>query len=478
MAFNSYTYLLFLALAVYLFWQAPKSWRGPYLLVVSLVYYATCNVSFVALPLAMGLGVYLISRRILAQPKPHKGWMRLGIVLALAVLGFFKYRVFFLDSLNAVTSQFRLPTLAVAGALVLPVGVSFYTFECIAYLIDTAQGRVGKPSLRNLSNFLVFWPNLTAGPILRARELIPQFSFEKEFEFKFLVAGLDRFIWGLVQKSVFADPLGSWVDEGFTTGRTLSTLDGWFLAVAFGLQIYFDFAGYSNMAIGTAQMLGIKLPENFRYPYHASSPSDFWSRWHMTLTRWIRDYLFFPINTRFRGAPLPLYLSLVGTMALVGLWHGAGWGFILWGALHGLYMVFYRVAEAFVEARRRQPATLKFWTPLWSLFTLLAVTAAWVPFRAHRISRTWAIWKSMFLGFSWGTGFAPRFYLVSLLLVLFCALEPYLMSLVKKVDVAVSSHPRLPLPAVITIRFAIYCCGLLGFMILNQREVQFIYSQF
>ncbi len=199
-----------------------------------------------------------------------------------------------------------------------------------------------------------------------------------------MLRGLDRLIWGLVQKNLIANSLGSWVDQGFLPGAAAlnTTIDNWFLAAAFGLQIYFDFAAYSNMAIGAAQLIGIQLPENFQFPYLARNPVDFWSRWHMTLTRWIRDYLFFPINARYRGAPVPLYLSLLGTMAVIGLWHGAGWGFVLWGVLHGAYLVLYRMFERLHETRLPQLAEARWVRACWRVFTLLAVTAAWVPFRA------------------------------------------------------------------------------------------------
>src|SRR5262249_29158599 len=152
--------------------------------------------------------------------------------------------------------------------------------------------------------FVMFWPHLMAGPIVRARELIPQLSFASKFEVKFVFEGIDRLIWGLVQKNVIANTLGAAVDSGsFSPSAPLpSTIDGWLTAVAFGLQIYFDFAGYTNIAIGAARLLGITLPENFRYPYHAANPAEFWSRWHMTLSRWVRDYLFFPLNAHFRGS--------------------------------------------------------------------------------------------------------------------------------------------------------------------------------
>ena len=213
--------------------------------------------------------------------------------------------------------------------------------------------------------------------------------------------GLDRLLWGLVQKNLFANNLALWVNEGFQPKAAAlhSFFDNWALAAAFGLQIYFDFAAYSNMAIGSAHLLGINLPENFNYPYHASSPADFWSRWHMTLSRWIRDYLFFPINARFRGAPMPLYLSLLGIMALVGLWHGAGWGFILWGVLHGAYLLVFRAWEEFQQKRFRALADRIPHKLFWRAFTLAAIIAAWIPFRAETLQQSGTMLRSM-LGFS------------------------------------------------------------------------------
>ena len=205
--------------------------------------------------------------------------------------------------------------------VVLPLGISFYSFEAVSYLFDSQQGRVSSTSFLDLALFIMFWPHLIAGPIVRVRELVPQLKFDRKFEIGFVLQGLDRVVWGLVQKNVFANSIGPWVDNGFVPGAApLNTaLDNWFLAAAFGLQIYFDFAAYTNIAIGSAQLIGVKLPENFRYPYHAVTPPEFWSRWHMTLSRWIRDYLFFPLNARYKGSPVSVYLSLVAAMAVVRL---------------------------------------------------------------------------------------------------------------------------------------------------------------
>ena len=241
--------------------------------------------------------------------------------------------------------------------MALPLGISFYSLEAISYLLDTRQGRVKSSSFGDLALFIMFWPHLIAGPIVRTRELIPQLKFDKPFESRFVFTGLDRLLLGLVQKNLIANTIGSWVDDGFNPNVAAlnTTVDNWALAIAFGIQIYFDFAAYSNMAIGAAQLIGITLPENFRFPYHAANPPDFWARWHMTLSRWIRDYVFFPLNAGFEDRKLRLYLSLVSIMGVVGLWHGAGWGFILWGLMHGAYLAAYRAFEAWRGEGSPQP---------------------------------------------------------------------------------------------------------------------------
>jgi len=477
MPLNSYTYLVFLAIVVIVFWQLPSRWRGYYVLVVSMLYYATWNAYFVAIPLALCTFVYLVNRQMLAGGKPDRRWMWAGIVAVLLVLGFFKYRQFLVDSANALLPALKLHPITFALAIGLPLGISFYSFEAISYLIDSKQGRVGKPRFVDLVNFVTFWPHLMAGPIVRVRELVPQLKFEQGFSGRFLVYGLDRLIWGLVQKNVIANPIGAWVNEGFNSGAIHSTTDCWFLAVGFGLQIYFDFAGYTNMAIGAAQLLGIKLPENFRFPYHASNPADFWSRWHMTLSRWIRDYLFFPVTTKYHGAPAALYISLIGVMAIVGLWHGAGWRFVIWGMMHGLYMVLYRIFEGFKEGKFSWLTQSRISAVGWRAFTLVAVMAAWVPFRAGSLHQALGMLQTMFFSFSRGMELTRRFYLVTVMVSLFCAVEPFLMRWLSSMDGAGerrATSQRMLLVA----RSLTYACGLLLFMIFDQQDTLFIYFQF
>jgi len=477
MPFNSLPYLVLLAVAVVLYWLLPAPFRRLFVLVASMAFYASWGIIFVWVPLAVAGLVYLISKQIAVDPAKPKSWLWLGVSSLLALLVFFKYRGFLALNLNLLAPLFGVPHFSVGGAIAFPMGISFYTFEAIGYLIDVRQGRVKMPKFLDLVLFFLFWPNILSGPIVRARELMPQLDFNKAFEGRFFFEGLDRVIWGLVQKVVIANVLGIWVDKGFAQTVTALpfTMDGWFLAIAFGLQIYFDFAGYTNMAIGTARLLGVTLPENFRQPYHAATPPEFWARWHMTLSRWIRDYLFFPINAKWQSASLPLYLSLLGVMALVGLWHGAGWNFILWGALHGSYLVLYRMYESW-KPLLATGSNSQFARGIWRLLTLIGVACAWVVFRAPTMAKAGAILSSMFYRLSAGRAFGPGFYAFTSLVVLFCVVEPTVLQRLSAIEGRAGSTG--PSPFRILVRPLAYLFGLLLFLLFDQNNAQFIYSQF
>jgi alginate O-acetyltransferase complex protein AlgI len=478
MQFNSYSYLVLLLCAVAIFWALPVRVRRWFVLAVSIGFYATWSPVFVLVPIALCVGVFVMARRI-ATGSNAKTWYRAGIIYALAFLILFRYHDAVSASLAWLGRSFRL---APGGTLlwaIIPVGISFYTFEAISYLIDVKQGRAKPTRFSDLFLFVMFWPHLLAGPIVRFRELAPQLTFEKKFDLSMLISGLDRLVWGLVQKNLLADSLSRFVDEGFlaqTTGANTS-VDNWFLAAAFGLQIYFDFAAYSNMAIGAAKLIGITLPENFRFPYFAKNPSDFWQRWHITLSRWIRDYLFFPINVRFQGAPIPLYFSLIGIMAIVGLWHGAGAGFVIWGVMHGLYLVAYRIWES-MQHTTPDAKPSRVTSFLWQAGTLVAVVAAWVPFRATSLRQTGEMLHSMFFTFSPRISFSLDFYLITVLVAGVCILEPLVRGWFTKLDLAVEQHVILGTANLYLFRPALYALGLLLFLIFSEREVQFIYFQF
>jgi alginate O-acetyltransferase complex protein AlgI len=477
MQFNSLPYLAFLLVAVLVYWFLPQRFRGPFVLAASLAFYASWGLVFVVVPLLVTTCVFLVGRRISADPSDAKKWMWLGISCVVTLLIFFKYRDFLLANLSVLATWIVARPFSFARTIALPVGISFYTFEAIGYLIDVHQGRVKPASFMDLCLFLLFWPNVMSGPIVRIRELLPQLKFRRDFEPRFAFEGIDRLVWGLVQKNVVANVLGVWVNLGFHPAAAVSssTIDAWFLAVAFGSQIYFDFAGYSNMAIGSAKLLGITLPENFRNPYHAATPPDFWARWHMTLSRWVRDYLFFPINAKWKGKALPMYISLLVVMMLVGLWHGAGWNFILWGGMHGAYLVLFRMYES-AKVARPALGESRLVSCAWRVITIVAVTVAWVPFRSPNLNKAISVLSSMFVRFSFGLKYGSIFYCFTLAVIFFCAVEPLLMQKLQKFEEQAGTNG--PSLYRILARPIAYSLGFLLFMVFDENNSQFIYSQF
>lgn len=480
MQFNSYSYLLLLVPAVLVFWALPNKWRQPYVITLSVLYYATWNALFILVPLGLCVGVHLMARKLNGTPERSREWFWSGIAFALTVFLVFRYQPFLTNSFNAALGLIGAPAFRASWKIAVPLGISFYTFEAISYLIDVRQGRIKHSRFFDLYTFVMFWPHLMAGPIVRFRELAPQFKFSRRFELSMVTSGLSRLVLGLVQKNVIADSLGSWVDEGFLPKAALNhtTIDNWALALAFGLQIYFDFSSYSNMAIGVAQLIGVTLPENFRFPYHARTPADFWSRWHMTLSRWIRDYLFFPVNARFRDTPGFLYASMVGIMALVGLWHGPGWNFVLWGGMHGVFLVLYRAWENTRDKRFPALANSRIIAIGWRAFTLCSVTAAWIPFRASTGAQALRMLASMFIRIRLGVSYSANFYLATLLVAAICFLEPFLAALVARLELWMAKRQG----AVVTSTYAlwplVYAFGLLLFLAFDDRNAQFIYFQF
>jgi D-alanyl-lipoteichoic acid acyltransferase DltB (MBOAT superfamily) len=472
--FNSCSYLVLLFAAAGIFWLLPVGLRRWYVLVLSVAFYASWTWTYAALPFLICAVVFLCARQMLKNPQTVLAPMWTGAIFTLSVLVFFKYRLFFLDNISGMLQALGQSPVHSIVLIGLPLGISFYSFEAISYLIDTRQGRIKKVSFSDLCIFVTFWPHMVAGPIVRFRELVPQFKFEKRFDVNMLIHGVDRLVLGLVQKNLIANNLAPWVDMGFLpqAADANTTLDNWFFAFAFGLQIYFDFAAYSNMAIGAASLIGVTLPENFNFPYHAGSPPEFWSRWHMTLSRWIRDYLFFPVSAKFQGAPVALSLTLVGTMALVGLWHGAGWGFVLWGVLHGLYLALFRIWE---QLGRTLPALRA--SCISSLFlrtlTIFAVMAAWIPFRAANLPPALVMLRSLVLPHGLHPSYSINFYLITVLVMLIVVVEPTLAVALRALERRIAAPANLFL-----LRPAIYACGLLLFLIFDDRDTQFIYFQF
>jgi alginate O-acetyltransferase complex protein AlgI len=355
----------------------------------SCVFYAAWDYRYLALLLIISVIDYFCAARITATENipVRKAWLTASIVSNLAILGFFKYVGFFLANLNgllAFTGR-EVPLLRI----ILPAGISFYTFKSMSYTIDVFRKRIAPCQSRlDYTMFVTFFPDLIAGPIVRASVFLPQMERTIGPTRERLLHGASLFLVGIGKKLLVADHLAVVADAVFSAPQNWSCVTTWCGLIAYALQIYCDFSGYSDMAIGTAKMFGYDLPENFNMPYLAANVAEFWHRWHITLSEWLRDYLYVSLGGNRKGRART-YVNLMLTMLLGGLWHGAGWNFILWGFLHGFALALHRAwRELFPAARMPR---LFAWAS-----TLLFVTLCWVPFRAPDFATTIAMLRALF----------------------------------------------------------------------------------
>src|SRR5918993_3965496 len=341
MVFNSLTFVVFFAIMLLLH-NLPLSWKvkKTNLLLASYIFYAAWNPPFILLLWLSTVVDYFVGKALYAQENPFKKKVLLVVSLIgnLGMLCFFKYGNFLLENFVHLTSAIGLDFHPAKPNIILPAGISFYTFTTLCYTIDMYKKR-SEPvkSLLDFSLFVTFFPHLVAGPIVRPEQLVPQFETPRRANQTQLLRGLFLLSLGLFMKVVLADGmLASPADTVFGSAVPVATVDAWMGVLAFSGQIFFDFAGYSTCAIAVAMCLGFVLPENFKYPYAAVGFSDFWKRWHITLSAWLRDYLYIPLGGNRSGHRMR---NLMLTMLLGGLWHGAAWQFIAWGGWHGLLLV-------------------------------------------------------------------------------------------------------------------------------------------
>jgi D-alanyl-lipoteichoic acid acyltransferase DltB (MBOAT superfamily) len=336
----------------------------------------------------------------------RKRWLWLSLSVNLGLLCYFKYLFFIVDNATLALNYFGYNFQAPALNIILPLAISFYTFETISYIVDVYHKQIEpEKNFWRYSCFVIFFPKLIAGPVLRASEILPQFKQVLNFRNSLFISGLHRIIVGLFLKVVVADNLAPIVDAGFSQPiNTLSALDVWTLAFLFGFQIYFDFSAYSSIAIGSARLFGIHIPENFYFPYASSSPKEFWQRWHISLSSWIRDYLYLPlqgekvkahssggISITSHHYKRSAFLFLFITWAIMGLWHGASWTFLIWGLYHASIITLYRLINT-----QAIPYSGKIKKYLgWSI-TLPLMMLGWIPFRAQSVQDTLMLWSKIF----------------------------------------------------------------------------------
>ena len=390
MLFSSLTFLFtFLPIVILLVMICPRKWHNSILLVASLVFYAWGGVSFSIIILLSILINYFVGLMIdkTAGTKKSKAFLFLGIGVNLLILVLFKYSNFIIENINEVNRLFSLPVIEI-GNIALPLGISFFTFQAMSYLIDLYQNRTSvQKRIDKLALYISLFPQLVAGPIVRYRDIANQIE-KRKIRLDLFSSGTERFIVGLGKKVLIADMLAPIVDDVFAIqDGGLTTLVAWFGVVLYSFQIYFDFSGYSDMAIGLGRMFGFEICENFNFPYISKSIREFWRRWHISLSAWFRDYVYIPLGGS-RKSSERTHLNLLIVFFLTGFWHGASWNFVVWGLFHGFFMVLERNFSS-----SNQNFVIK---TLTHIYAIAIVMIGWVLFRATDFSHAWFYLKSMF----------------------------------------------------------------------------------
>lgn len=455
--------------------------RNTFIVAASYYFYSAWDWRFLGLIWVSTLVDYICGRLIDREyqkgsgARQKKWFVVLSITTNLGILGFFKYYDFFIKSTTALLSSFDLHPSIPLLKVVLPVGISFYTFQTLSYTIDVYRGRIrSEKSLLNFAAYVAFFPQLVAGPIERASSLLGQFSNRTTITREQLYTGFYLICSGMLKKVLIADNVSKLVDLyfGMKHPSAFHVVVG---AYAFAIQIYCDFSGYTDIARGVARCLGFELRINFNLPYFSTNPSDFWRRWHISLSTWLRDYLYIPLGGNRKGTGR-MYINLMTTMLLGGLWHGAAWTFVVWGLFHGILLCIYKLAEDYYKRFERI-------VPKWGytvlkpikifvFFNLIAI--GWIFFRANNIHRAWIMIKALGRGFDLKTAISiintPVFQVSALVTVLLIAVQ--LLQYIKNDRWAVMNLPAL-------IRAPVYTIGALLFMYVGEYGGKsFVYFQF
>lgn len=401
MVFSSGTFIVFFCIvAGVLFLSKMKLWQNKFsveeirwfrhifLLLASYVFYGWWDWRFCFLMLALTYIAYICSKRIDNEDENIKFFKFIGIFVPLVILGIFKYFNFFVDSFFQLFGIEKASTLSI----ILPVGISFYTFQSMSYTIDVMRKDIKSASFLEVALYVSFFPQLVAGPIVKAAEFIPQLKEERNISIKNIEKGIQIFLFGLFKKIVIADNLSVFVDQVFEKPVAFHSITVILAVISYSIQIYFDFSGYSDMAVGCAKCIGYDFNRNFNMPYISKNVSEFWKRWHISLSSWLQQYLYIPLGGNRKGKSRT-YINLLTTMVLGGLWHGASWNFVLWGALHGVALSVHKIYRALRKSKHES----KIGTLMGILVTYIFVCCCWVPFRATDTAVTFEVLRKMFI---------------------------------------------------------------------------------
>ncbi|OQX79023.1 MAG: hypothetical protein B6D61_04260 [Bacteroidetes bacterium 4484_249] len=389
MLFSSSVFLfIFLPVVIIGYYLLRGNWRNVFLFIASLVFFAWGGVSYSVLLMASIIMNYFFGRAIGKNPGGKKSqiWLGTGVTLNLLLLGVFKYANFIISNINNLFETINIPALE-NTSIALPIGISFYTFQSLSYLIDIYRKETNyQKNILRLGLYISLFPQLIAGPIVRYHDIAKQLQ-SRTVSFEKFSYGVQRFLTGLAKKILIANSFAYIADDIFVViPADLSASAAWLGVISYTLQIYFDFSGYSDMAIGLGSIFGFKILENFNFPYIARSIRDFWRRWHISLSTWFRDYLYIPLGGNRKGN-IRTYVNLIIVFFLTGLWHGASWNFVAWGMIHGFFLI--------LERTGGEKILNKLWKPLQHLYTLFIVLMAWVLFRAEDFTYAWGYYKAM-----------------------------------------------------------------------------------
>lgn len=392
MSFISIRFLIFLAFVLLLLKVLKeKKQQQIILLAASYLFYALGSARFLIVLVVLSVSVWYIARQIQcrrAAGRLAKGWLVAGVCLCVGVLCYFKYQRFFAECFSGLLGQGE-----TFIRVVLPLGMSFYIFQAISYLCDVYAGKIQAASLFHTMLYIGFFPQIVSGPIVRAGGMLEQFKYAHPITWLNLSNGGQRFLLGMFKKVVVADRLSVAVNAVFDAPAAYSGISLLFAVAAYSVQIYCDFSGYSDMAIGTAKMMGYDLTDNFDLPYLAANPTEFWRRWHISLSSWFRDYVYIPLGGSRKGTVRTLF-NLFAVMVISGIWHGAGWNFVAWGAAYGMLSAAYRLYAGRKKKEQPHRCAWMHWAAIAANTSVVCLL--WVLFRANSIQDAWLIYRRMF----------------------------------------------------------------------------------
>ena len=485
MIFNSFSFLIFFIIFLILYWTLNLKLRLILIFFSSLLFYGFWRIDFIPLLLFSVLVDFFASKKIyqIKQKKTKKKYLILSLFINLGILIFFKYFYFLHESTSQLLSLVGANVMPIEYKILLPIGISFYTFQSISYTIDVYRNNI-KPekNLLIFANYVIFFPQLVAGPILRASEILWQFKEKRKFKLENFNNGIQRIIFGLFLKIVLADNIAKFVDQGFLMDpKLISAIDVITLSYLFGFQIYFDFAGYSHIAIGCALTMGIKFRENFNFPYHSISPKIFWKNWHISLSSWVRDYIYLPLlnikSVNSSGGGFDKYLdhqslrlytifTLFITWSLMGLWHGASWNFVFWGIWNFLVIVLFRFINNFLMNNSFLKNIIS-----WSI-SINLIMLGWVFFRSENLDLSFQMITNLLFIKNWTfLSLRENTYIVAFIVTFFYLISPLIIKIFK----FISKKYKLMADFILLISIV---SSLILILIYNQEVNQFIYFQF